>query len=69
MVAGMSGLGKTTCIQNMLAPLMHDDTLHDGSSTSWQTFRDHPDELIMRPKHPEVKGGYKVTYAIQDTPG
>ena len=69
MVAGMSGLGKTTCIRNILDP---EGRLppHDGTSTSLQVFKSNPDALKLKtnPVYLPDKGCI-VTYAIQDTPG
>lgn len=70
MVSGMSGLGKTTCIKNMLKDLLPEEPPHDGSSTSLEMFIKRPDELILQ-SQPTIfpEKGCRVTYRIQDTPG
>ena len=69
MVSGMSGLGKTTCICNMLATFGNLER-HDGTSTNLELFQQNPDALVMRTSpqaHPDK--ACSVTYWIQDTPG
>ncbi|KAK9808856.1 hypothetical protein WJX72_005192 [[Myrmecia] bisecta] len=72
MVCGMTGLGKTTCIQNMLAAYFPGQSIrpHDGTSTSFKAFAKHPDQLLVTTKEVEVPdSGLQVIYTIQDTPG
>ncbi|KAK9802026.1 hypothetical protein WJX73_003040 [Symbiochloris irregularis] len=72
MVAGESGQGKTTCIENLFAA-WHPDACfahHDGSSTSPETFRENPDLLCARLPPVQVEeSAMQLHYSIQDTPG
>ena len=71
MVCGMSGLGKTTGIQNMLASYFPDEQLkHDGSATSFKAFEHAPDSpLTVTPAVDVPETRTEVVYSIQDTPG
>ena len=70
MVCGMSGLGKTTCIANMLRPYLQRPIPHNGDRTSSALFEKMPGEMLFSTppiKIPETREA--VVYGIQDSPG
>ena len=73
LIAGESGTGKTTFIENLFHAYRHGKepslTPHSREPTSTRTFFDSPDELCTQfmIEVPEERIG--LHYAVQDTPG
>lgn len=48
LVVGDSGLGKTTLVRCLLAVPGESMVLHDGSSTSFEEFKKHPEDFCSK---------------------
>lgn len=68
LMAGESGLGKTTFVRNLFQDYHPEVTVHDGTATSKETFLNAPEELCTKVEV-EAKSGHTYCYSVQDTPG
>lgn len=69
LVVGDSGLGKTTLVRCLLAVPGESMVLHDGSSTSFEEFKKHPEDFCSKVEWEDEDDHVHWVYQIQDTPG
>eukprot|EP00854_Cymbomonas_tetramitiformis_P011913 gene11913-14070_t len=69
LMAGESGLGKTTFARNLFQDYHPEVTVHDGTATSKETFLNAPEELCTKVEIESAKSGHTYCYSVQDTPG